>query len=245
MAWEKSIFIGCTHGDLVCPDAVSVLKQFLAEWKPKHRIHLGDLWDFRGLRGGANPEERAEDIRYDYNCGIELLDFYKPQILTLGNHDHRIWRVAKETSNGVLADLMAKFCDDAETDLRKRRIKWSPWGVEQGIQFPIGNIWLNHGYSSTMYPAKKAFEEFGDSASAHVHKPSRYEARHKKGGKAFTVGTMADIKKMSYANGYPAKLGWRNSFEYGMHNTKTGAWQSWSVVKEGKDWISPLGVLTA
>ena len=72
--WEKSIFIADTHGDLVCPDAVKVVKQFIEDWKPKHRIHLGDVWDFRALRKGASPEERMEGISYDYSCGVELLN---------------------------------------------------------------------------------------------------------------------------------------------------------------------------
>ena len=104
MAWEKSIFMADSHGDLVCPNAIKVFKKFMDDWKPKHRIHLGDVWDFRAIRRGAGNEERAEGIRYDYNCGIELLDWYRPNYLTLGNHDHRLWRAGGETSNGVLAE---------------------------------------------------------------------------------------------------------------------------------------------
>lgn len=53
MAWEKSIFIGCTHGDLVCNDNIKVFRKFMDDWKPKHRVHLGDAFDFRAIRKGA------------------------------------------------------------------------------------------------------------------------------------------------------------------------------------------------
>lgn len=243
MAWEKSIFVGCSHGDLVSQDAVKAVKRFMDDWKPKHRVHLGDAWDFRALRKGAGPEERAEGIRYDYNCGLEFLDWYKPQILTMGNHDARPYRAAGEFSNGPLADMMATFCEQIEDDLRQRRIKWTPWGVNNWATLPIGGPKLLHGYRSTMYPAKAHFEVYGESICAHVHKPDYYEARHADGGKAYTVGTLADISKLTYADAHTAKLGWRNSFLYGLHNTKTGKWQAWEVVKDGKEWISPFGII--
>jgi hypothetical protein len=94
-----------------------------------------------------------------------------------------------------------------------------------------------------MYPAKAHFEYWGDCITAHVHKPDSYEARHVDGGRAFTIGTLADLKKMSYADHTPAKLAWRNSFGYGLINSKTGKWQMWHVIREGKEWISPLGVI--
>jgi hypothetical protein len=70
-----------------------------------------------------------------------------------------------------------------------------------------------------------------------------YHARHIDGGTAHSVGTLADMTKMSYADHHAAKLGWRNSFAYGLHNTKTGKHEIWQIVKEGKDWISPMGTL--
>lgn len=243
MSWEHSIFVGCSHGDLVCQDAVKAVKRFMDQWKPKHRVHLGDAWDFRALRRGAGPEERAEGIRYDYNCGLEFLDWFKPQILTLGNHDHRPFRAADEFSNGPLADLMTGFCDQMTDDLRKRKIQWKQYGVDQYATLPMGGPKLLHGYRSTVNPAKSHFDHYGPCILAHVHKPDFHAARHIDGGKAFTVGTLANLSKMTYADGYTAKLGWRNSFLYGIHHSKTGKWEAWPVIKEGKDWISPHGII--
>lgn len=243
MAWEKFTVLGCSHGSHIDKDAEAAAQRFVQEWKPKHRAHLGDIWDFAGIRKGASPEERMEGITADYQAGIALLDWYQPQILTLGNHDHRIWRVANESSNGVLADMAYSFCGRIEDDLRKRKIQWTPSAVTEWLKFPCGGPKLLHGYRSTMYPAKAHFENWGDCITAHVHKPDGYEARHVDGGRAYTIGTLADLDKMSYANHTPAKLAWRNSFGYGLINSKTGNWQMWHVIKQGGEWVSPLGII--
>ena len=242
--YEKSIFIGCTHGDLFDESNESIIKNFIADWKPKHRVHLGDAWDFRALRKKAEAEERAEGIQRDYQAGLQLLKWFKPTLMTLGNHDHRVWRAAHETSNGVLAELCGQFANTIEDDLRKLRIQWVPWGVHNYLTLPMGGPKLLHGYRSTMYPAKAHFDNYGPCITAHVHRPDSHEARHIDGGKAFCVGTLGDIKKMTYADNYPAKLGWRQSFLYGLHHKRTGKWQAWECVKEGGEWISPHGVLT-
>lgn len=238
------MFVGCTHGDLLCGDAARVALNFMADWKPKHRVHLGDVWDFRALRRGASPEERLDGIKDDYRCGIEFLTAYRPQILTLGNHDHRVWRATTETSNAVFAEMMAGFADSIQTDLDKLRVRATPWGVDQVAKLPCGGPSLLHGYRSTVNPAKSHFENYGESICAHVHKPDTYHARHINGEKAYTVGTLARIQDMRYADGYTAKLGWRQSFLYGLHNTKTGAWQAWHVINEGGQWVSPHGILS-
>jgi predicted phosphodiesterase len=239
--WEKSIFIADTHGDLVCPDAVKVVKRFIDSWQPKIRVHLGDVWDFRAIRRGASPEERMKGISYDYNCGFEFLEWYQPHFLTLGNHDHRLWRAATETSQGVLADLCSVKAQETEDRLRKLKIKWVPWKVTERLK--IGNLSLIHGFHSSMHPAKAHHEKYGSSIFGHVHSPSDYEARHIDGGSSHAVGTLAKIDKMSYADSFTAKLGWRNGFAYGLHNTKTGAFKIWQIVKQGKDWVSPHGIL--
>jgi hypothetical protein len=60
---------------------------------------------------------------------------------------------------------------------------------------------------------------------------------------SMSSGCIGDIEKMSYANRFPSKMGWRQGFIYGMINDKTGSWHAWHVIKEGNDWISPMGIL--
>lgn len=236
--------IGCSHGSYVDRSAEKKAKEFMESWQPKHRGHLGDLWEFTALRKGAGPEERKVGIKVDINAGFELLDWFKPQKLTMGNHDHRLWRAANETeSSPTLAELLQTAVMEAEDELRKRRIQWCEWGVDQYLKFDCGGPKLIHGYKSTMYPAKAHFEHWGDCIASHVHKPDSHIARHIDGGVAHTTGALVNFKKLTYADGQAAKLGWRNGWGYGLINRKTGKWQMWHVIKDGKEWVSPHGII--
>lgn len=244
MAWENAITIGCSHGDIFDDRAKNVVQKLIEMHKPKHRNHLGDVFDLRAIRRGAGPEEKADGMKRDLQAGMELLDWYRPQILTLGNHDHRIWRVSAETSDATKAELFEKVALDLEDQFRKMQIKWCQWGVDNYLKMACGGPKLLHGYLSSLSPAKAHFDRWGDCIVAHVHTSDYYEARHRDGGKAFTVGTLADIKKMTYADNYPAKLGWRQSILCTTHNTKTGKWYGWQAVNDGGTWVTPYGIIS-
>jgi hypothetical protein len=78
MAYKKFIVAADNHGGLVCEAAKKKFLAFADDWKPHHRIHLGDLWDFSPLRRGASPEEKADGISDDYQCGLDFLDVLVP-----------------------------------------------------------------------------------------------------------------------------------------------------------------------
>jgi predicted phosphodiesterase len=241
MAWEKSIFMADSHGDLVCRKTLKKFYEFMDDWKPKHRVHLGDVWDFRALRMGASNEDRADSIKYDYNCGIELLTEFKPTMLTLGNHCDRLWRIASEHSNRTLADLAAQKVDETEDFFRKQRIQWTPWKINK--RFKIGNLSISHGFKTGMNHAKAMHSMFGSSIYGHVHSPSDYIANHIDSGSSHSVASMADIDKMTYADHHGAKLGWRKGWAYGLHNTKTGAFRIYHATVEDGVIVSPQGIL--
>ena len=92
-------------------------------------------------------------------------------------------------------------------------------------------------------PAKLHHADWGSCIHGHVHKPDTYVATHADGGLSMSSGCIGDIEKMHYADRYSSKMGWRQGFIYGMINDKTGAWHAWHVIKEGNDWISPMGIL--
>src|SRR4051812_23402026 len=88
------------HGDRHDPVARAAFKQFVSEFKPQHRWFGGDLWDFRALRVGADRDEKLASMQLDFDMGMSFLEEYKPQVITLGNHDQRLWdAAAKEGMN--------------------------------------------------------------------------------------------------------------------------------------------------
>jgi len=243
MSWKKFVVCGDSHGSLVCEKSKKKFLDFIDDWKPHHRIHLGDLWDFSPLRKGASQEEKADGIADDYVAGIEFLDEYKPHFLTLGNHDDRIWMHSTHCADGIMRERCSQLAEASEAEFKKRKIQWVPYHVSRYLQMPEGGPKLIHGFRATMYPAKAHFENWGPSICGHVHKPDAYVARHIDGQASYSVGCLADISKMSYADRTPAKLAWRKGWIYGMINAKTGAWNAWHVIEEGGQWISPMGIL--
>jgi len=105
--YKKFLVAADNHGSLVCQDAKKVLLSFAETWKPDYRVHLGDLWDFSPLRRGASQEEKADGISDDFIQGLEFLDDFKPNFLTLGNHDDRIYQHATH--------CMGSYANDARS----------------------------------------------------------------------------------------------------------------------------------
>ena len=242
MAYKRFLVCADNHGHLVDADAMIKLMAFADSWKPHYRIHLGDLWDFSPLRKGASPEDRAEGIAMDYLAGMTFLDAFKPNYLTIGNHDDRIW-LGMNSGDGILQERCAELVKHSEEQFKKRKITWCSYHVSKYLQMPEGGPKLLHGFRATMYPARSHYENWGSCLVGHVHKPDIYSARHIDGSQAFSLGCMANIDALTYADRHAAKLSWRNGFLYGLINDKTGAWNAWNVTKEGSDWISPQGIL--
>lgn len=227
-----------------CPKAIKKFLRFVEDWKPHYRIHLGDLWDFSPLRRGASQEEKADGIADDYVMGMEFLDQYRPQFLTLGNHDDRIWQIARHSKDGILREHCQNLVNASEAEFSKRKIQTLTYKVGQSLRMPEGGPKLIHGFrSSAVSPAKLHYHDWGPVIHGHVHKPDYYQATHDDGHAAHSVGCLGDIEQMSYADRYPSKMGWRQGFAYGLINTKTGKWYLWHVVNEDGTWISPNGVI--
>jgi len=242
MAFKKFLVCADNHGHLVNQECLSKFVQFKKDWKPNYTICLGDIWDMNGLRKSANDEEKREGVSADFKAGIEFLDIGF-DYLTLGNHDARLWEAAEGASNGILRESCQDLVRCVTIELNKRKIKWVPYNVSSYLQLPEGGPKLIHGFLAGQSPAKAHFERFGSCLFGHVHAPSSYVAKHIDQGQAYSLGCMADIESMTYAERYPNRLGWRNGWGFGIINDKTGKWSFWHVNKEDGHYISPMGVL--
>ena len=243
MNYKRFIVGTDNHGELGCPKAIKKFLDFCDTWKPHYRIHLGDVWDFCALRGGAGAEEKSHGIAEDFNAGMQFLEDFRPHYLTMGNHDDRIWLQSTKMAEGILRERCEELANAAEQRLKQLRIKHVAYHVGKYLQLPEGGAKLIHGFRSSMYPAKAHYENWGACIHGHVHKPDEYTARHIDGAQAFSVGCLADLDKLTYADRTPSKLGWRQGFLYGYINTRTGKWRGYNVINEAGDWLSPMGVL--
>ena len=145
MSYKKFLVAADNHGCLVSEEAKKKILDFAKSWKPNYKIHLGDLWDFSPLRRGCSPEEKADGISEDYQMGLEFLDAFKPDYLTLGNHDDRIWMNSTKCADGMLREHCAKLAQASEDEFRKRKIKWVPYHISKYLMLPEGGPRLSTG----------------------------------------------------------------------------------------------------
>ena len=244
MAQKRFVYCTDSHGDLIHDESAQKLMAFCDGYQPHYRVHGGDFIDLACLRGGASPEDKAHGVIDDYHAGMKFLRQYRPTHLTLGNHDDRLWGISENFRDGIIREHCSALVKETEAEFKRLKIEWCKYEVGIFLKLPCGGPKFTHGFSSAQVStAHKMFHKWGSVISGHVHKPDTYTATHCDGGMAMVAGCIGDIEKMTYANRFEAKMGWRNGFIYGTINDKTGKWFAWHVIKDDGQWISPMGIL--
>ena len=104
----KFVACGDIHGDEQDAPSVKALLAFTKEYKPDLVVCIGDLWDFRAIRKGAGDEEQASSLQKDWDCGEEFIrEFFKfgdERVFLRGNHDERIFDMARNSRSGLARD---------------------------------------------------------------------------------------------------------------------------------------------
>ena len=111
----RFIAFGDNHGDMVDPEAQDALLEFIKDYKPTVRVHLGDAFDFRSLRRGAgNDAEGAESLIADIEAGEDFLAKTKPTVYLMGNHEHRAHALQHTSGSALVRD----YCAELEARIR-------------------------------------------------------------------------------------------------------------------------------
>lgn len=240
--WEKFVAVGDNHGDMVSENDVDVFHDFVYDWKPKHRIHLGDNWDLRPLRSKATERDRASDVTKDWDAGKAFLLQYKPTIFLLGNHDNRIWK-ARDDANGSVRHYATQCVNEIEKLITTKQLptKILPYHSRLGV-FKLGDLSFVHGYHCGASACKRHAEVYGNVIFGHVHTVEQLPVPRLERAVARTPGCMADIDKLEYAENNTNTLRWSNGWAYGVVNIKTGKTIVWQAEKIDGAWILPTHV---
>jgi hypothetical protein len=68
---------------------------------PSSAFFAGDLWDIpRVARRRGEAEKRANRVKLDFDSGMEFFEWYRPEAITLGNHDIRLWDTKARRADG-------------------------------------------------------------------------------------------------------------------------------------------------
>lgn len=191
MKWTKFAYLPDPHGELLCEKAWAVVKQFLADYQPDRIIIGGDVFQFAGLRKGADPDEARHQIRPDFDAGIRILEESGATDVLMGNHDDRLFRAAKSTE-GPLGEFYRDMQDRLELWANGRGIKLKPYHAKSYIQ--IGpQLKAVHGNCANMHSAKKMADAYGCVLYGHVHGVQYSRSHTLDRREAWACGCLCDI----------------------------------------------------
>jgi UDP-2,3-diacylglucosamine pyrophosphatase LpxH len=248
MSWKRFIAFGDTHGDMVHQPTLDALTEFIKDYKPHYKIHVGDLFDYRSLRQGikANESDAYDDLKADTLKGHQILETIQPDVLLLGNHDHRIVRVAEEHANGLMREAAAAGIAHLEKTCRKTKTRIIPYHYNKGV-YNIDNIYFTHGYTANQRTVAQHAEYFGSGINSsvimgHIHRIEVAAGKSLNRATGYSIGCMCNFEGMSYAAHRLATSMWEHGFAYGVTSKK--GHQIWIAKKTGDDWILPTKLKT-
>lgn len=215
MSMEGFVAAADLHGDRQDEAAVSTFLRFVKDFKPKHRWFLGDIFDFRAIRMGADKEEKMHSMEADFQAGIEFLEVYRPNVITLGNHDQRLFDLVEKDGlkkSGPLVDLANILIGRFEKLTKKLGTLVLPYDKRKGV-YKYAGLKGVHGFDG-LDPANMA-AIYGDSLFGHGHAIESAPAPNDEGAKvARMIGCLCRLD-LSYNRAQTKTLRQQHGWAYG------------------------------
>jgi len=233
---KRIAICGDTHGDHIdyrCRDAFF---EFLSDFKPDTRVHLGDAFDFRALRKGASVEEKADNGREDIKEGMAFLREYfrtddmGKNIFIWGNHCDRILDGMK-SSHGPTQSHSMDVWENINKFLKSRNVvdPETYYDSRNGVA-EEGPFRFLHGYSSAMNAAKEHCSWAGLKpcvVSGHNHYRDYWRDISYDRRESFSCSCMCDIdpdyarknkRKLRHSKGWI--YGWYDDTDYELYHVE-------------------------
>lgn len=233
---KRFVAVGDNHGSLINQEDCKTFLDFCADFKPHHRIHLGDNWDFANIRKGVDPEEEIDDPQPDWDAGYLFLERFRPTVFLCGNHDYRVFRLVKD-ARGLVRKYARDGIKEILANFERLKCRFIPYDVEEGI-YRLGDWSFMHGYSTgqnalTVHTTLVR----GNVVIGHLHRNEMLPAKMIGGALGFCVGGLGDHKAMTYARHRPATTAWGKGWVYGHQDEKTGRLSVSPYFKLGNKWL--------
>lgn len=212
----RFVLVSDTHGDEIDRKAERMFFEFVRDYKPTIRVHMGDAFDFRCFRRKASDEERRGALLDDINAGIAFMDEYKPTHWLRGNHDERLWDAIRSDDKRI-SDL----CFPVRRDIEKSvgQAVTLPYCKRQGVM-KLADYHLLHGYHAGVNACRAAGLIWGNVVMGHVHSFDSASIPGPDKRTARSIGCLAKLD-LDYNRATPATLRQANGWAYG-------------VIKDGK-----------
>src|ERR1035437_2524016 len=174
--WKRVVSCGCLHSEYANQDAVAAVLLFVEQYKPEHRIFLGDCYDTTCLRSGAKgTQDENSPIDNDLKIGREFLYNFRPTVFTEGNHDARP-RLLMNHSNTIIAEAAKSIYERMMQPLWDMNTIITPWDIFSFYELG-GYKWMHGCLFSEQY-LRDAANRFGNSVVAHAHRPGISKGVH-------------------------------------------------------------------
>lgn len=223
MALQTFVIFGDPHGNEIDPNMRASLMAFLREFKPDILINAGDSFNFGHIRGKATLAEKNASSRDDWKVGkeffLEAMSFGRRRFFLRGNHDERLWDVAKTALESDRREAAEDGIKDIEQMVKRRRTTMLPYHSKKGV-LDFEGLRVLHGYASGVGAARKFAQVFGTCAYAHTHSMDTVSAeRWPEAAVAYGTGCLMTIDQ-DYNSRMLGKLRHENGWLYGF--TKDG-----------------------
>ncbi len=213
--WERVIAVGCSHGQQIDPSARRAVLRFRERYKPRHVLHLGDWADTTAfMSGAAGKAEEAEPIGPDIDSGLQFLSDLRPTVICLGNHEDRIWRMARHF-NAIKARLAALTIGAIEDAAERLGAVLVPWSGHECGWHTLGGYRWGHGVLWNEMYLRDTAEVFGPTVVAHGHRAGVECGRRSDHPMCYGVGALCGAASMEYAKARKQTQAWAAGFVWG------------------------------
>jgi len=214
----KFVAAGDIHGNEQCPKSVKSLLSFCKDYKPDLVVCIGDLWDFKAIRRGAGNDEQASSLQEDLDCGEDFIrEFFKhgeERVFLRGNHDERLWDLAKNTSSGVARDYANDGIANVENIMKETRGRMFAYDSIHGV-YTCGSLSFVHGYGHAMHAAKQHSDAYGNVLFGHTHAIDYFRSVSHDLREAWNIGCMSELGP-TYNRSQLRRLRWQNGWAFGV-----------------------------
>lgn len=265
MGLVRWVFTPDSHGHYIDWDAAEAVMEAIRLYKPHHIIHGGDWLDLGALREKATPAERGESIIEDIEDGKKWINMLKPTVITLGNHDDRIYQYLGKMANQAeennekgrtrrssssLEEIGARHVvDSINAMFRKHKTRVIPFGKGKGFNLggvtqggkTIGGMNFTHGTAHGDGACKTMCHLFlGSVMFGDVHTDDSYRAPNILGSISQSVGSLCRDEDMDYQRRNNRYIKHTRNFAIGITDTVTGESAYCIAKKMGKKWVYSL-----
>ena len=204
--WTKRVFFGCIHVPYQDKTALSILRQFIKDFKPTDVVNLGDLITADQVSSYAS--DNMTDLKDEFEEGEDVNSELGVTHMTLGNHEERLQRA------GLVKKELRKMLDPVTNlKLEESGIHYKPYDHQNG-RFRFGKLSALHGFWFNQYAARAHAEAYGACVFVHTHRIQTHQPRHAfQKNTGFNIGCLCKLNP-PYMVAQPPR-GWGQAFAFG------------------------------